>query len=258
MPDSSTNNPSPFTVREKLKKWFDRPLGNLILDKEQVVLESILPDLFGYHCMQIGLLHGKALLGKSRISHGFVAQMEDEGSVIPPAVLQCAADNLCIASDSVDVVVLTHVLEFSSNPHKILREIQRILIGEGHLVIVGFNPWSLFGVWRILLAWREEPPWCGHFFSLHRIRDWFTLLEFEVVKTDRFFFRPPIQSQKIMRRLEFLEKLGKYCWSFFGGIYVVVVKKHVAPLTPIKDIWSKRRNMIKAGLVEPTTRITTE
>lgn len=245
-----------MTLREKLKTWFTRPLGDLLLDREQAVMESILPDLFGYHCMQIGLLHGKDLLNESRISHGFVVQMDDEGSLKPPAVLQCAADNLCIDSDSVDVVILTHVLEFSPNPHKILREIERILIGEGHLIIIGFNPWSLFGLWRMLLAWRDEPPWCGHFFSLHRIKDWFTLLEFEVVRIERFFFRPPVNNLKIMRRLEFLEKLGKYCWSFFGGIYVVVVKKHVAPLTPVKDMWLKRRSMIKSGLVEPTTRST--
>ena len=247
-----------LSVRQKLIDWFEQPLGTLLLEKEQAYIDKILPDLFGYHLMQIGLLHGDKLFNSTRISHGFVIQLDEEGALKKGTALQGVADSLPIASDCLDVVVLPHVLEFSPNPHKILREIERILIGDGHLIIIGFNPWSLCGIWRILLAWREEPPWCGHFFSYHRIRDWFTLLDFELVNLERFFYCPPIKNMKIMTKIDFFEKLGKYCWSIFGGIYIVNVKKRVVPLTPVKDIWLKRRSMLESGLVEPTTRNTGE
>ena len=244
------------SVSQRLLRWFSEPLGQHILNHEQAIFEKFLPDLFGYHLMQIGPLHGDKLIGSTRISHRFIIQQEIGGEHQDGTAMQCSAEFLPIASASIDVVVLPHVLEYSVNPHKILREIERILIGDGHLIIVGFNPWSFFGIWRILLAWRDEPPWCGHFFSYHRIRDWFTLLDFELVKLERSIYRPPFRNMKIMKKLEFLEKLGKFCWTIFGGIYIVVVRKRVVPLSPVKDLWLKRRSMIKSGIAEPTARNT--
>ena len=255
MTDSLNTKLSRNSVRQRLLDWFNTPLGRQVIDDEHLIMESILPDLFGYHFMQIGLVHQNHLLACTRINHHFIAQLNEEDSIDCAVSLICQDDSLPIASDSVDVVVLSHVLEYSQTPHKILREIERILIGEGHLIIVGFIPWSLFGIWRLLLAWREETPWCGHFFSYNRIRDWFTLLDFDLIQLKRVFYRPPLQNSKIMGKLFFMEKIGKYCWSIFGSIYVVVVRKRVVPLTPVKDLWSKRRNMIKSRIAEPTTRI---
>lgn len=234
--------------------WFSRPLGQYLLEREQDILDDLLPNLFGYHIMQFGLLSDGELLRGSPISHRICVQLESEGELHAAADLHCTTDKLPLATDSVDVVVLQHVLEYSANPHKLLREIQRILIGEGHLIIIGFNPRSFCGIWRSLLAWRDEPPWNGQFFSLHRIDDWFSLLDFEVVEVKRFFYRPPFMNMKLMRKLDFLEKLGSYCWSVFGSIYIIVVKKRVVPLTPIKVSWHKRRDMIASGIAEPTAR----
>jgi SAM-dependent methyltransferase len=256
MPEGSSANSGQdgTSARARLQAWFNRPLGLYLLDREQAILDRILPDLFGYHFMQIGLLGKDRFLNSTRISHHIVAQLEEEGDLQQGVSLRCGQDHLPIAPDSMDVVLLPHVLEYSPNPHKLLREVERILIGEGHLIIIGFNPWSLCGIWRLLLAWRDEPPWSGHFFSFTRIKDWFSLLDFEVVRKERFFYLPPLANLNLVRKLKFLEKLGNYCWSVFGGIYIIVVKKRVVPLTSIKVIWHKRRSMIEAGIAEPTAR----
>jgi len=255
MSDSLNSISSMHSIRERVLNWFSTPLGKLVIEQERQILDKILPDLFGYHFMQLGLVHDSGLQECTRINHHFIAHLNGEGRQVQGAAVRCQADALPIASDSIDVVVMSHVLEFSDTPHKILREIERILIGEGHLIIVGFNPWSLFGIWRLLLAWRDEPPWCGHFFSYNRIRDWFTLLDFELISLERTFYRPPFQNKKIMGKLHFMEKIGNYCWKIFGGIYVVVIRKRVIPLTPVKDLWSKRRSMIKSSIAEPSTRM---
>jgi SAM-dependent methyltransferase len=254
MPESANTKPATATLKERLQTWFERPIGNYLLEREQTLLDRILPNLFGYHLMQIGMLGKDRLLNSSRISHRILVQLDDEGELQGGANIQCTQDFIPIAADSVDVVVLPHVLEHSPNPHKLLREIERILIGEGHLIIIGFNPWSFCGVWRLLLAWRDEPPWSGHFFSYRRIKDWFSLLDFEVVRIERFFYLPPFASLSLIRNLDFIEKLGSYCWPVFGGVSVIVVKKRVVPLTPVKFIWHKRRSMIESGLVKPTVR----
>ena len=243
-----------YPKRDGVKRWFEKPLGAYLLEREQYIMSRILPNLFGFHILQIGSIGTDDLLGSSRISHQIVMNLEDE---LPSgdACLQCSTECLSIASDSIDVVVLPHVLEFCANPHKMLREIERILIGEGHLVIIGFNPLSFCGLWRLFLAWRDDPPWNGLFFSFARIKDWFSLLDFEIIRIERFFYKPPLINMTIMGKLHFLEKLGNYCCSYFGGIHIIVAKKRVVPLTPISLTWHKRRKMIASGIAEPTTRL---
>jgi len=150
------------------------------------------------------------------------------------------------------VVALLHVLEFSRQPHEILREAYRALIPEGRVVITGFNPWSLWGVRR--LARRGAVPWSGRFLSVNRLKDWLALLGFELDEAQTLLFRPPLRRHGMMARLDFLERYGARWWSALGGAYVVVARKRVIPLIPIKPRWRPRRAMIPSGLTEPTTR----
>lgn len=236
------------------RNWFDTPLGQNILETEKKRISRILPDLFGYHILQInGHETMELLLGSSRIQHKMVfAQQELNGPGKNPDVI-CKCNALPVVSESIDVIVLPHVIEFSSNPHQILRETERVLIGEGHLLIIGFNPYSFLGLWHFLLAWRARIPWSGRYIQLSRLKDWLSLLDFEIIKAEKFYFRPPLGNSRLMEKLSFLEQLGQYCWSFFGGVYLLVAKKRVISMTPIKLQWQTRRHMISTGAVEPSS-----
>ncbi len=240
--------------RQQLQQWFQSDLGQALLQMEQQKIARILPDLFGYHILQLGYLEQNHLLASSRISHKLISSLVIDGNTTENANLVCSNHAIPIVSDSMDVVVLPHLLEFESNPHQLLRETERVLIGEGHVLILGFNPLSLWGMKRLFLAWRNKPPWCGHYIGLTRLKDWLKLLGFEITMVERFYFRPPIQSLKIMQRLKIFEQLGHYCWPFFGGVYLLVAKKRVVPVTPVKMLWQKRRRLIASGAAEPSTR----
>ncbi len=240
---------------QKLRSWFLRAPGSGLLSLEKHHLDAVLYQLFGYHLVQLGRITGENLLSNSRIAHKLVIDLYRDEIEDRHEHILADSESLPIEADSVDVVVLPHVLEFESSPHKILRETERILIGEGHAVIVGFNPWSLWGLWQLLLAWRDEPPWSGRYLSLPRLKDWLTLLDFEIVDTEHFYFRPPLKNARLSRWLEFMEKLGRYAWPIFSGVYIIVAKKRVIPLTPMKLSWQERRRMITSGLAEPSARI---
>lgn len=242
------------SIRQRLRVWFDSSLGETLLQVEKVKASQALTDLFGYHIVQLGCLHEDGLIEASRISHKFILQLDEQVNHSCRTDVISSADALALASDSMDVVFMPHVLEYTANPHKLLREVERILIGDGHLVIIGFNPWSLWGLWRLLQAWREVPPWCGHFFGLARMKDWLSLLDLELLRAEHFFFRPPLKNSRLMHRLSFLEQLGKYCWPWFGSTYLIVARKRVLPLTPIKLRWRDKRRII-AGIAEPSTRM---
>jgi len=232
----------------QLSNWFESFPGQAVLELESEHLAQLLPTMFGYHLLQIGYCHvlSKALKN-SKISHRMVMN-HDPGSrlLCDFSELVSDAEALPYRSDSLDVVVLSHALEFSSHPHQILREVDRCLIPEGHAVFVAFNPYGFSGLWRWLFAWKGRPPWNGRFISRTRLRDWVELLGFDVVDTHSLFFRPPLHHLGLMRRLEFMERFGRRWWSIFGGVYILVAQKRVATLTPLKARWRPRRSRVTA------------
>ena len=235
-----------------LRVWFRSVPGLVIAEAEQALAREILPNLFGYHAVQIGTPHASELLEHSRISHRLVIGTELIESRFGRVIADPVA--LPIERNSVDVVVLPHTLEFSPNAHGILREAERILIGEGHVVILGFNPWSSFGCSRHVLGWRGRAPWSGSFLSLARLKDWLGLLGFEIERVARASFRPPISQPSWHARLEFLERMGAHFWPLLGNVYALVARKRVEAIMPIRARWARRRRLAARGVIEPTAR----
>jgi SAM-dependent methyltransferase len=171
-----------------------------------------------------------------------------------PASLRCVDDALPVQADSVDVLVLPHVLEFARSPHAVLREAERILIPEGHLAILGFNPWSWYGLWRRAAGWRGRLPWRGRFVGMTRLRDWLTLLGFEIERCEKLSFRPPLSRPPLHARLEIMERLGQHFWPVLGNVYFVLARKRVVAIRPVRARWARQRRLPAGGVIEPTTR----
>lgn len=238
-------------LRRQLRRWYGRFPGRTLDAREREELEAVLSTLFGYHALQVGCLCAQDLLSSSRISHRLVMDPDKDDQL--PLGLFAYPDSLPVRSDSLDLVLLPHTLEFERMPHRILREVDRVLIPEGHVVILGFNPWSLWGLFSYMLRWRKQaPPWCARFVSQTRIKDWLALLGFDVIEFKAFFFRPPLAHEGLMRRLQWMERLGAKAWPGFGNVYLLVAKKRITTLTPIKPRWRPRRSLI-GKLAEPTT-----
>lgn len=236
--------------RQKLlTEWFQSRLGQLLAEQERTCLERRLASLFGYYLIQIGVCDAKLdLLRSSPAKSKLLLDLDSQN-------LSLRADplHLPLATDSVDGVLMHHTIDFSRDPHQMLREVERILIPEGKLVIVGFNPWSLWGGWRLLHLHGRVPPWTGHFFSIKRVSDWLSLLGFDLLGVEHLNFRPPLQSQGLMQRLIFMERLGEQAWPLAGAVYVVEAVKRTLTLTPIRPKWRIGKKVLPAT-VEPTTR----
>src|SRR5215212_5833022 len=134
-----------------LQEWFATPLGQYLLEKEQAYLDDVTPDIFGFHALQLGM-PAVDLLRESRIAHRVRIAAADK----PDVYAQC--HELPFATQSIDLALLPHVLEFAAEPHEILREIDRVMMPEGRLIIIGFNPWSLWGLRSSAFA-RDALPW---------------------------------------------------------------------------------------------------
>jgi len=240
-----------------LRDWYRTELGQRLLEQEKSQLDAMLASLFGYHLLQIGVLTEDDLLLSSLIPNCMILDINVDsinvGELKKAKEMGGLPDALPVASDSLDVMLLPHVLEFSRDPHQVLREVDRALIAEGHVVISGFNPWSSWLLGRILLSWRKQPPWCGRFMRLARLKDWLRLLGFDIISIEHVFYRPPLQHEGIMKKPLFVESLGKKFWPIFGASYTLVAKKRVITMTPIKPRWKPRR-FVPSHVVEPQSQ----
>lgn len=237
----------PPNLQPELRAWFAGSLGQSLLGNERQLLERLLPDLFGYHAVQLGDMVPGRMLSSSRILHRVVADPAPVSAA--ESLLVCEPDQLPLPSDSVDLVLVHHLLDVAQQPHAILREAARVLIPEGHLLIVGFNPWSLWGVWRWLLMPVSGQPWLKRPLSPQRLVDWLALLDFDVVGLESVCFVPPVEQPAIRRRLQWLERAGRRWWRQNGAAYMVLATKRRPGMTPVRQQQRVKRQQLLAPVV---------
>ena len=242
-----------FDHRDSINHWFNGYPGNLLLEEERSCLEALVQSYFGNFLLQIGSIGGEMPgLVPGRLRSQIMVAPENPATA-SSCWIQASPDCLPIAGDSVDVVLLLHTLDFYQDPHQTLREVDRVLIPEGRLIVVGFNPWSLWGLRRLFRGRSSQSPWNGRFIPSRRIQDWLSLLGFTIESTHPLMFRPPLRQPVLMDRLHLLERSGKRWWPAFSAVYVVEAVKRVSTLTPVKPLWKLHRTILGGRAIEPTT-----
>ena len=235
----------------ELARWLQSPPGRYLLAWEQAQIDRAVADLFGFHALQLGLgeLEG---LRANRMPHRWVASdslREPQPLPLPPVdealstlqpmlpghALMCDFDALPFPSQSLDLVLLPHTLELTRDPHDTLREVERVLRPEGRLVIVGFNPVSLWGLRQSAGRLRQRLggnaplylPDAGDLIGYGRVRDWLRLLGFEVERGRFGLWRPPLRSERGLARMAWLDDAGARAWPVLGAVYLVEAVKRV-------------------------------
>lgn len=228
-----------------LDDWLASPQGEYVLDWEQRKLDSAVADVFGFNAVQLGF-PARDFLRANRIP--LRQRAGDWGSVD----VRCDLTALPFASHSTDLVVLPHVLEFHADAHQILREVERILIPEGQVIIVGFNPLSLWGARRRLRGTADAFPWNGSYLSVLRLKDWLKLLGFEVDRGAFGCYAPPCRQAHWLRRWRFMELAGDRWWGFGGGVYLLRAIKRVHGMRLIAPAW--RQQAVRGKALRPVTQ----
>jgi SAM-dependent methyltransferase len=239
-------------MHEQLHHWLQSPVGQRVFALERKLMSEALQHVFGWQILQIGLWgDATGLLAEARTQRRAV--VANGPIAVDPSLLaiRSRADQLAVASDSVDAVLLPHTLEHEPDPHEVLREVERILAGDGQLIVLGFRPFSGWGA-RHIFTRPGYPPGTERLISEGRIRDWLKLLGFEVTDARRYLFTWPWGSAA-PRGQRFFETLGERAWPLFAGAYLIKARKRVYSLTPIRPRWRARPQVV-GGLIKPTTR----
>ncbi len=243
------NSVSDLNCLLELRAWCTQPLGLQLAEVERAMLRDVLSDIFGYHLVLLEPCCQTDSLAASRIMHRVVISREGQGLEESPGLLGCAQD-LPLQADSIDAFVLPHVLELAADAHQVLREIDRCLVAEGHLIVLGFNPYGWWGLRKLAFGWRGKVPWSLRFVSLPRLKDWLSLLGFDTIRTRYFFPHPPWRYGKGSSKGALLQRLHRDSWPLLAAGYLLVARKRVATLTPIKPRWRPQRSVLAGGVAE--------
>lgn len=215
-----------------MQGWYESDLGRYVLEREMAWFDATSADLFGFHALQAGEC-GIDFLRANRMPQRYCAGVEGGNP-------RCRPEQLPVASQSLDLLALPHVLEFSPNPHQVLREAERVLRPEGRLLVAGFNPLSLWGLRRALGRREAAAPWHGRFIHLNRLKDWLALLGFELVGGRMACYAPPLNRRHWLDRFGCLEAAGDRWWALGGGIYLLHAVKRVHGMRLIAPKWESR------------------
>ena len=239
-----------------LDDWLDTPLGMYMRAWEQKCLDSMTADIFGFKAVQVGFPKIQALRN-NRMQHRWLADValsqsgiDDSHPDSQPVSVLLNYGELPFASQSIDLVVLPHILEFATEPHQILREVERVLIPEGQVIISGFNPASIWGMRQAMgrVTGAHFLPEYADFISLLRLQDWLKLLNFEVNRGHFGCYKPPCQSEKWLRRFSFMEKTGDRWWPVFGAVYIVQAVKRIQGMTLVGQSWIRNAPRIRQAV----------
>lgn len=234
--------------------WLQSSLGKALLLQEARVVEESLDGLFGEHCLQLGAwgpTNHFLRFARTQRSASIVEPHSAPGGDSFSAIGKM--HRLPVESESVDVVLLPHTLDYSDDrAQAVLREAERVLRPHGHLLILGFKPGGLWGL-RRLIPGAGMPPGVGRLISDRRLSDWLQLLDMRIHGVTRYFFRWPLPGNKGSTS-QVWEGRGQRFWPELAACYMLSAQKRVVTLTPMKKPWRTRPKVV-GGIVEPTTRV---
>lgn len=185
--------------------------------------------IFGYYLLKVGDLSCQLDTADCKVQ-----QHIHVGRICSTVSVQADADALPFSDNSVDAVLLSHMLEFTPDPHHVVREAHRVLRSDGYLLLTAINPLSMVGLLRCWPPLQHKYPWQGRFFSASRVKDWLHLVGFEVLAEQRFFCSALLAKEPHEGRWQ--QWMERYL-NYFAASYLIVARKRELPLTPIRPQW---------------------
>lgn len=225
-------------------QWLSQQfLGKCLLETEIQHFSRLLKRHFGKHALLLGVPHQYELLNATKIPcHSLVTPLicrEQQKGYIEGEFREVP-----ILTGSMDLVMLPHTLEFVDNPQQLLAEACRIIKPEGLIVISGFNPFSAWGLRKMMNGNKKHMPWGANFLPAQKVKSLLRLSDFAMEKHEAILFAPPLNHAGLHSKLHFLENMGRKFFPSLGGAYILIARAKVIPLTPIRLKWKQQLSNI--------------
>lgn len=240
---------STLTRLERFDKWLDGSPGRQLAAVEARELPRLIPARYFPVAVQLGSAIPGVL---ERLNCGRRVTVVAPNGKPGAGVVASDFRALPFGQRSIDLALLPHTLDLVEDPHALLRELTQAMVPDGHIVIIGFQPFSLWGVRKWVRIPGETIPWSGHFFSTARIQDWLSLMGFRIRAGRMLMYRPPLTRPGLFERLSFMEKAGDRWWPMLGAVYIIHAQLETLRMMPTAP--APRRSRFKPRLAQPTTQ----
>ncbi len=220
---------------ECFEHWLQTPLGRRLLACERGVIDAMVANLFGYQQFAFCVSHRFPVATASHLGHKVTVTSAWRPDM-PDNVLVTLPDEVALTHDVADLVVLHHTLDFAPSAHHTLRDVSRIIKGSGRLLIVGFNPLSLWGLRKMLMS-SGQAPWNGRFISGRRVEDWLGLLDFKIERSSYHLMALPYDSNGVSSSAPL--PVGRTALKLpVGAFYAILAQKQVGCMISVRRRWT--------------------
>lgn len=212
-----------YSHNQIIGQWYQQTPGRELLHIERNLLSRILSGATGRYLLHWANCDHYQLESILNFEQHIYLSMQQDFPLFIRAV-QVDPYALPFLSESIDVVLFPHLLEFIPDPFTLIRETYRILRPGGALIILNFNPVGFFGIGK-LTHQHNQFPWNGKPTSALYLRCFLARLGLHVVQYKTDFFRPLLSNSKKLDQYSPLETIGQLCWPFLGAVYIMVARK---------------------------------
>lgn len=200
--------------------WFGSPQGVAIAEAFALEFNYIDKWVHGDTYLQLGSCGKNIWLPYLRFNRKWViTPYFDQNSTTVNSMGALPFDR-----DSVDCIVAPLTMEASIND-LVIDEIDRVLRPMGVAIFFGINPMSLWGLalkWGYLDCFGQLNT---RLYSSLALKRSMSYRGFKPVIHKNFYYIPPVLSENIINKLNFLNEVGKMIWPFPSGYYCLVLQK---------------------------------
>lgn len=231
------NNPANHkSLHHTPTSWRQLNWGSCFLQTLNSQLAPWIYKLYGNHLLKLGELSAEIETSHCPVSHHLLLAQTGRFCQI-----RANPAKLPLNNKSIDACLLIHTLGLHQKPHQVLREVDRVLIDDGWIIVTSFNPFSLLGLTRLSHSAGLQPFCNSRMFSELRLCDWLTLLNYEIL-----YCR---QLQCLPWRAVTSTPLSSN-WPPGGCLNIIIARKRTFPLTP-----EKSRLLIAGRCLQPLVNL---
>lgn len=215
----------------ELSEWYKTPLGEELIQQEKAVVARAISGRFASNIVQLDSGYHEALFEKRLFGSGVIVSQLENRALCP--VICASAESLPFEPESLDMLLMHHTLDLCSNPYQAVREGAIALKPGGLMIVIGFNPFSFWGLRSLFYASRSgSNVWNSRFIRSGRVEDWMHLLDFELERHEKHIFLPPVNRPFWLKKLRLCEKYIRRFFPLGGAVYVLVGYKQVLGKLP--------------------------